>query len=288
MREARRRQLEAERAHASLSRYFSPQIAARLACDGEADGMAVHWREVAVIFTDITGFTSLVETAAAEVLGELLNEYVGGMTDVVFAHEGTVAKVIGDAIQVLFNAPGEQPDYAARGIACAQELDVWAEAFRERWKAKGVNFGVTRIGVHAGPALVGNFGGSRFFDYTAYGDTINTAARLEAANKFLGTRICVSATVADATDNFRGRPIGDLMLRGRSEPLRAYEPLPSSKSEGPATRQYSDAFAKLEAGDAAAMPAFAALVGSHADDALAGFHLRRLLNGAKGVRMQLE
>jgi class 3 adenylate cyclase len=288
MREARRRQLEAERAHASLSRYFSPQIAARLACDGEADGMAVHWREVATIFTDITSFTSLVETAAAEVLSALLNEYVGGMTDVVFAHEGTVAKVIGDAIQVLFNAPGEQPDYATRAIACAQDLDVWAEAFRERWKAKGVNFGVTRIGVHAGPALVGNFGGSRFFDYTAYGDTINTAARLEAANKFLGTRICVSATVADATGNFKGRPVGDLALRGRSEPLRAYEPLPKAVFEGPAFKQYSDAFAKLEAGDAAAMPAFAALVGTHADDALAGFHLRRLLNGAKGVRMQLE
>jgi adenylate cyclase len=288
MREARRRQLEAERAHASLSRYFSPQIAARLACDGEADGMAVHWREVATIFTDITGFTSLVETAAAEVLGELLNEYVGGMTDVVFAHEGTVAKIIGDAIQVLFNAPGEQPDYATRAIACAQDLDVWAEAFRERWKAKGVSFGATRIGVHAGPALVGNFGGSRFFDYTAYGDTINTAARLEAANKFLGTRICASAAVAQAAENFKGRPVGDLMLRGRSEPLRAYEPLPAATFEKPLTTQYSEAFAKLEAGDAAAMPAFAALVGLHADDALAGFHLRRLLNGAKGVRMQLE
>src|SRR5260370_33949325 len=79
MREARRRQLEAERAHASLSRYFSPQIAARLACDGEADGMAVHWREGATIFTDITGFTSLGETAAAQVLVAVLHEYVGGM-----------------------------------------------------------------------------------------------------------------------------------------------------------------------------------------------------------------
>ena len=288
LREARHRQAEAERAHASLSRYFSPQIASRLASSGESDGMEVHWREVAAIFTDITSFTSLVETAAPEVLGELLNEYVGGMTDVVFSHEGTVAKVIGDAVQVLFNAPGEQPDYATRAIACAQDLDAWAQDFRVRWKDKGINFGATRIGVHAGPALVGNFGGKRFFDYTAYGDTINTAARLEAANKFLGTRICVSAAIAGSMPNFRGRPIGDLMLRGRSEPLRAFEPLQAAEFQAPAIAQYSEAFARLEAGDVTAMPAFAALVGSHSDDPLAGFHLRRLLNGAKGVRMQLE
>ena len=75
------------------------------------------------------------------------------------------------------------------------------------------------------PRLVGNFGGNRFFDYTAYGDTINIAARLETANKFLGTRICVSAAVAEGAENFRGRAVGDLLLRGRSEPLRAYEPL---------------------------------------------------------------
>jgi class 3 adenylate cyclase len=288
MRDARRRQAEAERAHASLSRYFSPQIASRLAAIGESNGMEIHWREVATIFTDITGFTTLVQAAAPEMLGTLLNEYVGGMTDIVFAHEGTVAKIIGDAIQILFNAPGDQPDYAARAVACAHDLDGWAEMFRSRWTANGVNFGATRIGVHAGPALVGNFGGGRFFDYTAYGDTINTAARLEAANKFLGTRICVSVTVADGAGSFSGRPVGDLVLRGRSEPLRAYEPLPAATFNKPATAQYCDAFAKLEAGDAAAMPAFAALVGLHADDSLAGFHLRRLLNGAKGVRMQLE
>src|ERR1700688_1578298 len=90
LREVRRRQAEAEQAHASLSRYFSPQIASRLAYGGEADGMAVHRREVATIFTDITSFTSLVETTAPDVLGELLNEYLGGMTEVIFAHEGTV------------------------------------------------------------------------------------------------------------------------------------------------------------------------------------------------------
>ena len=287
LREVRRRQIEAERAHASLSRFFSPEIARRLAADVEG-GMEVQWRDVATLFTDITGFTSLVESAAPQTLGELLNEYVGGMTEIVFAHEGTVAKIIGDAIQVLFNAPGDQPDYATRAVACAHDLDAWAEDFSARWRARGVNFGATRIGAHAGPALVGNFGGNRFFDYTAYGDSINIAARLEAANKHLGTRICVSSGVAEAAENFQGRPVGELMLRGRSEPLRAFEPLPRAKFEAPVTALYSEAFAKMEAGDAAAMPAFAALVGMHADDPLAGFHLKRLLNGAKGIRMQLE
>ena len=286
MREARRRMLEAERAHASLSRYFSPQIASRLAAAGE--GMDVQWRDLAAIFTDVAGFTSLVETASPEVLGTLLSEYVGGMTDVVFSHEGTVAKIIGDAIQVLFNAPGDQPDYATRAIACAHDLDCWAEGFRQRWNSKGVNFKATRIGVHAGPALVGNFGGSRFFDYTAYGDTINTAARLEAANKFLGTRVCVSAAVANAVENFRGRPIGDLLLRGRSEPLRAFEPLSPEACSESCRQQYLQAFTKLESGDVTALPAFAALVGTNAEDSLAGFHLKRLLNGRKGIRMELE
>lgn len=288
LREVRRRQMEAERAHAALSRHFSPELAKRLAAGGEGEGIAVQWRDVATIFTDITGFTSLVESAPPETLGELLNEYVGGMTEVVFAHEGTVAKIIGDAIQVLFNAPGDQADYATRAVACAHDLDRWAQDFCTRQKTRGVNFGTTRIGIHAGPALVGNFGGNRFFDYTAYGDTINTAARLEAANKHLGTRICVSASIAERAENFQGRPVGELMLRGRSEPLRAFEPLPQEKFEAPAAAKYSEAFAKMEAGDAAAMPAFAALVGMHADDPLAGFHLKRLLNGGKGIRMQLE
>ncbi|RTM13181.1 MAG: adenylate/guanylate cyclase domain-containing response regulator [Bradyrhizobiaceae bacterium] len=288
LREVRRRQMEAERAHAALSRFFSPEIARRLAAVVGSDGMEVQWRDVATLFTDITGFTSLVETAPTQTLGQLLNEYVGGMTEIVFAHEGTVAKIIGDAIQVLFNAPGDQPDYATRAVACAHALDSWAQDFSARWKAKGVNFGATRIGAHAGPALVGNFGGNRFFDYTAYGDTINTAARLEAANKHLGTRICVSASVAEAAENFQGRPVGELMLRGRSEPLRAFEPLPPAKYEAPETALYAEAFAKMAAGDAGAMPAFAALVGMHAEDALAGFHLKRLLNGAKGIRIQLE
>ena len=198
LREARRRQTEAERAHASLSRYFSPNLAARLAGDADAMDLSVQRREIATLFSDIAGFTALMETLNPNVLGPLLNEYLTGMTDIVFAHDGAVAKIVGDALHVLFGVPGEQPDYAARAVACALALDKYAQAFRQRRHQKGIPLGVTRIGVHAGPAIVGNFGGGRFFDYTAYGDTINVAARLEAANKQLGTRIYVSVRRARA------------------------------------------------------------------------------------------
>ncbi len=288
LREARRRLSAAERAHASLSRYFSPRLAERLASEADAVDLSGQRREVAARFTDIAGFTGLAETLDPGQLTALLNEYLGGMTDIVFEHDGTVAKIIGDALHVLFGAPGDQPDHAARAVSCALALDGFAQALRGRWKERGIEVGVTRIGVHAGPAIVGNFGGGRFFDYTAYGDTINTASRLEAANKQLGTRICVSASVAERAKDFHGRPVGDLVLRGRAEPLRAFEPLTSEASRDPATSIYGEAFAKLEAGDPTAMPAFATLVGMRADDCLASFHLKRLLNGAKGTRIPLD
>ena len=226
--------------------------------------LAGQRREIATLFTDIANFTALVETLEPSVLGMLLNEYLSGMTDIVFAHDGTVAKIVGDALHVLFGAPGEQADHAARAVACALDLDEFAQPFRERWNKKGIPLGVTRIGVHAGSAIVGNFGGDRFFDYTAYGDTINVAARLEAANKQLGTRICVSATLADKVEDFRGRPVGDLVLRGKTEALRAFEPLRTGRDDDPATKAYLDAFAKLEANDPGAIAAFASLVGDAA------------------------
>src|SRR5471032_2997701 len=210
------------------------------------------------------------------------------MTDIVFAHDGTVAKIVGDALHVLFGAPGDQPDHADRAVACALALDDYAQEFRERWLKKKIALGVTRIGAHAGPAIVGNFGGGRFFDYTAYGDTINIAARLEAANKQLGTRICVSAILAGKVEDFKGRPVGDLMLRGRSEALRAFEPLSAKQYKDAWTKSYLEAFGKLEAGDAGAMAAFAAHVGQRTEDQLASFHLKRLLNGATGVRISMD
>jgi adenylate cyclase len=288
LRDARQRQAAAERAHASLSRYFSPNLAQQLASDAAALDLGSQRREIATLFTDITSFTALVETLEPEVLGPLLNEYLTGMTDIVFAHDGTVAKIVGDALHVLFGAPGEQPDHAARAVACALALDQHAEAFRERCREKGLTLGATRIGVHAGPAIVGNFGGGRFFDYTAYGDTINVAARLEAANKQLGTRICVSASLADKVPNFVGRPVGDLVLRGKTEVLPAFEPLHAVAADDLATKSYLDAFAKLKARDPGALAAFAAHVGARPNDQLASFHLKRLLNGDSGVQIVMD
>lgn len=288
LREGRRRQSLAERAHASLARYFSPNLAERLAGDASGLELGGHRRDVASLFTDIAGFTSLVESLDPVQLAEILNGYFAEMTDVVFAHEGTVAKIVGDALHVLFGAPGDQPDHAARAVACALALDEAAEAFRGRWRERGIEIGVTRIGVHAGPAIVGNFGGGRYFDYTAYGDTINTAARLENANKAFGTRICVSDAVVIRAGQFRGRPLGDLLLRGKQTALRAYEPLTEAAYADALLAQYQDAYAKLDAGEAGALPAFAALVGLRPDDGVAAYHLKRLLNGSSGSRVEVR
>jgi adenylate cyclase len=286
LREARAREVQALRAKASLSRYFSPGLAEELAAEDSALAVGAVHREITAIFTDITSFTVLVDTTPPPVLAELLNAYFGGMTDVAFAHGGTVAKIIGDAVHVLFGAPREQPDHAARAAACALAMDQLSEELRQTWSARGVDLGATRIGVHSGPALVGNFGGSRFFDYTAYGDTINMAARLQAANKAIGTRLCVSGEVVTRVADFAGRPIGDLVFRGRSEVLRCMEPLHDDAAAA-ALSAYREAFAKIETGSPDALAAFAALVSTGPSDPLVQYHLRRLVNGGSGTRIEL-
>ena len=165
------------------------------------------------------------------------------------------------------------------------ELDEFAEEYRKRVHREGINLGVTRIGVHSGPAIVGNFGGEAFFEYTSYGDTVNTVARLENANKFLGTRICVSSAVADQIPEFKGRQVGTLVLKGKTKELIVFEPLTPDRALAPETKAYNDAFEKLRLGDPGASQAFAAVVGQHGEDSLATFHLKRLLAGEHSVRI---
>ena len=127
-----------------------------------------------------------------------------------------------------------------------------------------------------------------FFKYAAYGDTINIASRLEGANKRFGTRICVSAAIVERIPGFKGRPVGDLVLRGRAGALRSFEALTGQAHAHAATPAYCKAFAQLERGDAGAMAAFAALVGLRTEDHLVNFHLRRLLAGEKGTRIDMQ
>lgn len=277
----------AERGREALSRYFSPNLAQQLAEDPGLLVRAAERRELSFVFTDLADFTPLVETTEPAQIVPVLNEYLDNMTEIVFRHEGTVENIVGDAVHAMFGAPVEQPDHAARAVACAMDMDLFAEEFRQRKNAEGIAIGLTRIGVHTGPVIVGNFGGERFFDYTAHGDAINTAARLESANKALGTRICVSAQVAGSIPSFSGRPVGNLVLKGRAGELAAFEPLSEADAASPQTQAYIEAYAKLEALDPSASQAFAAVVGQFGNDPLATFHLKRLLAGESGASVAL-
>ncbi|MCA3246161.1 MAG: response regulator [Azospirillum sp.] len=285
-RDARERRLAAERSRAALARYFSPNLAAALEAGTAAADLSGDRREITAMFTDVAGFTALVEALPAAAISELLNDYVARLTDVVFRHEGTVAKLMGDGLYVLFGAPFEQADHAARAVACALAIDEAAEDFRRDADARGFKFGATRIGVHSGVAFVGDIGGGRFFDYTASGDVVNVASRLEGANKALGTRICVSAETVARIPAFVGRPIGDLVLRGRTAALRTYEPYGGGTRDA-AAAPYLAAFDKIASNATDALAAFAALVGVNGDDPLAALHLRRLLNGERGTEIRI-
>jgi adenylate cyclase len=277
----------AERAMMTLSRYFSPHVAEALSENPDCLAPGGARRFATFMFTDLADFTHLVETTDPDIIVTLLNEYVDELAKIIFEHDGTVMKVVGDALHAAFGAPLDQPDHAERAVACALEIDKFASRLQAEWIGRGVPLGVTRIGINSGQAIVGNFGGDNFFDYTAHGDAVNVAARLESANKQFGTRMCVSQSVADQIPDFQGRPVGILLLQGKSQTLNAFEPLSSEQFSSPGTAAYLQAYQKLEAGDPGARQAFAALVGQSDDDYLAMFHLGRLLAGESGVELEL-
>ena len=271
-----------QRLKSAFTHYLSPDLVAALATDPGKLKLGGESREMTFLFTDLEGFTSLTETAGAEALVHLLNGYLDGMCRIAMEHGGTVDKIVGDAVHVMFNAPLDQPDHAARGVAAALAIDVFAEAFKAEQRRLGVPFGTTRIGVNTGTAVVGNFGGSRRFDYTAHGDAINTAARLEAANKSLGTRICVSRPTVERVEGHAFRPVGTLMLKGKSIGVDVFEPM-----IGPAGADaaYRDAFARLIAGDESGAADLLRLHEADPADPILALHARRIRAGERSVRM---
>ena len=177
-RQMRLEKAEAERARAALARYFSPRLAELLAGNPSLMQLGGERREGTFLFTDLANFTPLVESEDPVRVVKLLNAYLDGVTQAVFAFEGTVVKILGDAVYAMFGAPVEQEDHASRAVGCALQIDAFARRFEAEQKAEGIPLGITRIGVNTGSAIIGNFGGALFFDYTAHGDAINVAARL--------------------------------------------------------------------------------------------------------------
>jgi adenylate cyclase len=265
----------------AMSRYVSPAVVQELQAHPEKLRLGGERKELTFMFTDIASFTTTSEATPPEVLVPVLNDYLNQASKIVIAHGGTVDKFIGDALVAIFGAPIQQPDHAARAIACAKEVDAFAETFISEGKAKEIGLGMTRIGVHTGHAVVGNIGGDLRFDYTAIGDTVNTAARLEGANKHFGTRTSISATTRDAAQSEELCPIGDLVLKGRSHALRTFTVLPADQA-------YLAAFAKLEAGDAGSAKKLLQSIDDPAIKPLAKYHLNRLENGEAGVTIIMK
>ena len=271
----------------AFASYMSPKLVQQLVENPHHLQLSGERRELSFLFTDLEGFTSFVEHAEPSQIVPVINAYLDGMIRIAFEHEGTVDKIIGDALHVMFGAPVAAPDHATRAIACALDIDRFAHAFAHSQRQAGVPFGETRIGVNSGSAIVGNFGGDLKFDYTAHGDAINTAARLEGANKYLGTRICVSEYTVALCPGFVGRPAGTLVLKGKSRPIRVFEPCAEKTRDAAAMAEYRAAFALLEAGDAGAEAAFAAFVEKWPEDRLATYHMRRLRRGDRGAGVTL-
>ena len=157
-----------------------------------------------------------------------------------------------------------------------------------RWTAFHSNSQWHSIGVNTGPAIIGNFGGDLRFDYTSIGDTVNTAARLEGANKYFGTRLCVSGATLDASDGVRARKIGDIILKGKSEGLPVWQPLSDDDPALDTLDSYNAAYDLLARKDPAAMQAFMTLAQDSPDDALVRFHLDRLHNSQLGTKIALD
>jgi class 3 adenylate cyclase len=277
----------AERARAHLSRYFSPNLADHLAENPKTFELGGERRELTFLFTDLASFTPLVEKHDPAVVVSIMNDYIGGVSAIVFEHGGTVDTVVGDAVHAIFGAPMEQPDHAARGVACALAIDTFASDFVKEKAGENITVGITRIGVHTGSAIVGNFGGENYFHYTAHGDAVNTAARLETANKAFGTRMCVSADTVQNIPDFVGRPIGSLTLKGKVKEIFAFEPVDQDQAGSGRLLEYLDAFGKLKDGDPGCLRAFASYVSKYDDDTLANFHLQRLLAGQISINISL-
>jgi adenylate cyclase len=283
-REARRQR---EFIRATFSRYVSPKVVKEMI---EKPSLAIEGnrREMTFLFTDVAGFTTMSEAIGTQELADVLNAYLDGVCQVILRYDGTVDKFIGDAVFAIFNAPTDQPDHAERAVRCGLEIDRFAEGFRAMQNVRNVPFGVTRIGIHTGTATIGNFGSLQRMEYTALGDAVNTASRLEGLNKYFGTRICASAATRQQCPTVAFRSLGIITLKGKLSSLVAYEPLHDAAPEADYWQRYDRAYASLESRDPRALELFERLHDERPADPCVAMHLERLQSGDTGAELVMS
>lgn len=208
----------------SFEQHLAPEVVRRIAANPQALRLRGEMREITALFTDIEGFTALTERAQPDELIALLDAYFEVTTRIVTDHGGMIDKIVGDAIHAIYNAPFALDNHPTRAVDTALALLAASETVRRSPLGQRLALGRTRIGIETGPAIVGDVGGSRKLDYTAHGNAMNAAARLEAANKEFGSSICLGPGTAARLDPDTLRPLGTLTLRGQSQEIIVYTP----------------------------------------------------------------
>jgi adenylate cyclase len=216
---------EKRKIRGAFQQYVSPEVIRRLLTDPER--VRPRKTEVTVLFSDIRGFTTISEKLDAQELAGLLNAYLTDMTKIIFRHQGTLDKYIGDAVMAIWGAPFDAPDHAAKCCEAAVEMLSKLADLQTDWRARGYPDLDIGIGINTGIASVGNMGSSLRYGYTAMGDSVNLASRLEGLNKEYGTRIVVSESTRTEirSEKLLFRELDLIRVKGKLQPVTIFEVL---------------------------------------------------------------
>lgn len=271
-------------AASALGKYIPRDIAQAIIDKPELLSLGGEKRAIFVLFSDLEGFTKMSHAIAPEMVAKLLNRYLEMLSQVVLDHGGVIDKFVGDAVVAFWGAPISRPDDGERAAKAGYALWQAGEAFRAEVAAMDAalpKIGKTRVGLHYGEAVIGNFGGATRIQYTALGDSMNTAARLESANKALESSIMASREFAEASGLGWWREMGRVVLRGRAKPVDLFEPAPEFPDADKAT--LSEACAHAAAGKRAdAIRLAQAVADRHRDDSALRNLVKRMQDGDDG------
>jgi adenylate cyclase len=207
-----------------FGRYVSRDVYSQLMANPEQAELGGKRREMTVLFSDIRGFTTVTERGNPEELVSQLNEYFSRMVEIVFRNKGTVDKFVGDMVMALFSAPLDDDRHADHAVQAAMEMVKELGELNGAWLAKGMTQLDLGIGVNSGDMIAGNIGSASIMSYTVIGDNVNLGARLESLNKDYKTRIIISeATRARLTGDYATRPLGDVVVKGKSRAVQIFE-----------------------------------------------------------------